>query len=58
MDFTDVLTTAQVAERFGVTRAAVSLWVAEGRITPVDRIGRAMLFDKADVERLARERAA
>jgi predicted transcriptional regulator len=31
MDLTDVLTTAQVAERFGVTRAAVSLWVAEGR---------------------------
>jgi len=38
------LTTAQLAAKLGVSRACVSQWVAEGRITPLYRLG-VHLFD-------------
>lgn len=47
----NTLTTKQVAERFGVTRQAVDLWVKTGSIKAYEGppgIGR--VFDRADVD--------
>lgn len=57
---TDLLTTAQAAEIFGVSVATVNRWVAAGRITPAVQFpgttgGR--LYDRADVDKLAKRRA-
>lgn len=58
MNLANVVTTSEVAQRFGVTRAAVSLWVSAGKLVPVQRIGGAMVFDRADVDAFAEKRAA
>lgn len=53
--------TAEAARILRCSVPTVNRWAASGRLTPVVRApGRrgARLFDRADVERLARERAA
>lgn len=53
----ELLTTAQVATRFGVMPRTVNRWVASGRLPVAMRLpGRtgANLFDPADVEKLHR----
>jgi predicted site-specific integrase-resolvase len=52
----DLIPTSDVCRIFGVTRAAVSLWVAAGKLTPVMRTP-TMLFERAEVAELARSRA-
>jgi excisionase family DNA binding protein len=54
----DLLTTAQVADIAGVDRSTVTRWVGADKLTPAIRTpGGALLFARADVERLAAERA-
>lgn len=48
-----VMTTDEVAERLGVSAARVRQFVAQGRLE-ADRSGRALLFEKSEVERFAR----
>lgn len=57
----DLLTSAQVAELFGVTRKTVGLWARTGALRPswkaTGPVG-AYLFARADVERTLAERTA
>jgi predicted site-specific integrase-resolvase len=57
----NLIGSAEVATRLGVDRATLSRWVKAGRLEPVVQLpGRtgAMLFDPADVARLARQKDA
>lgn len=59
----DLLTTREVAQHRGVHVSTVQRWVAKGILTPAkvlpgNRRTGAYLFDLADVERLAKGRAA
>ncbi len=57
---TQFVTTSQVATLCGVTVRTVHRWVATGRIVPAHRLPGetgALLFDPADVDAIARERA-
>lgn len=57
----DLLPTSAVAQRLGVHVRTIHRWVNEGVLIPVVRtpgIRGAYLFDRADVERLAKVRAA
>jgi excisionase family DNA binding protein len=57
----ELLTTAQVAERFGVMPRTVTRWVAAGRLPVAQRLpGRtgANLFDPSVVAELAAEAVA
>ena len=52
---------AEACERLGIDRSTLSRWVAAGRITPTLRLPGAtgsMLFDPADVDRIASELGA
>ena len=58
---TEHLISAEVCERLGIDRSTLSRWVAAGRITPAMKlpgIRGPYLFDPAEVERAAAERAA
>ena len=51
----ELVTTAEIATRFSVTRQTVLNWVDAGKITPVLRLKASgvLLFDPADVDKLA-----
>lgn len=51
----ELVTTAEIATRFSVTRQTVLNWVDAGKITPVLRLkaSGALLFDPADVDKLS-----
>ena len=49
-------TTGDIARQAGISRQAVHLWVADGKLTPVLEVGRTRLFDAADVDRFLAER--
>ena len=52
MDSPELLTAAEVAARFRVTKGTVSRWAKNGDLTPV-RLGmRTIRFRRSDVERL------
>lgn len=58
---TTLLATVEVAERLGVERSVLSRWVQLGKIAVAHRLpGKtgAMLFDPAEVDRVAAELAA
>ncbi len=60
MPITDLLTTADVAERTGITVHHVSRLVREGKLTPAHQLPGATgarLFDEAEVDRFLAERA-
>lgn len=51
-----LLTSAQVAARFGVTRRTISAWVLDGRLTPtIVTMGGQYRFTWSDVERQMRD---
>jgi len=59
----DFMTTRQVAARLGITRQGVHHLIRVGKLEPLEVGGTdlrpaALLFRRADVERLAAERAA
>ena len=47
------LSTAEVAERLGITQVSVRQLVASGQLTVTGRVGRSILLDTASVERLS-----
>ena len=49
----DHMTTAQVADRLGITQVSVRQLVASGQLAVVRRVGRSILVDRSSVERLA-----
>ena len=51
------MTTAQVADRLGVTRQAVAHMVKNGVLSTVAQFPKTWLYDPADVEALAEARA-
>jgi excisionase family DNA binding protein len=51
------LLTAEAARRLGVSSATVHLWERLGRLPAVRTGGGVRLFNRRDVERLARKRA-
>jgi excisionase family DNA binding protein len=51
-------TTGDIARQAGITRQAVHLWVADGKLVPVLEVGRTRLFDADDVDRFLAERGA
>jgi excisionase family DNA binding protein len=51
------LLTSEVAKVFGVVPATIRLWERQGRLKAVKTDGGVRLFNRRDVERLARERA-
>lgn len=53
MDRSDGLSTADVAERLGITQVSVRQLVESGQLTVAGRVGRSILLDRASVERLA-----
>lgn len=57
----DLLTSAQVADMFGVTRKTVGIWARTGALRPAwkapGKLG-GYTFARADVERTLAERAA
>lgn len=58
---TEVLTTRAVADRFGVSTSTVVRWVNAGRLEPFTKtpgLRGALLFDRAEVDRFANQRAA
>lgn len=57
----DLLTTAQVAEITGWSITSINRWALAGDLKPVRKLpGRTgpYLFDRAEIERIARERSA
>ena len=61
MPITDLLTTADVAERTGLTVYTISRLVREGKLTPAHQLPGttgARLFDKAEVDRFLSARKA
>ncbi|MCO1658351.1 helix-turn-helix domain-containing protein [Pseudonocardia humida] len=51
-----LLTSAQVAERFGVTRRTISAWVRDGRLRPsIVTMGGQYRFRWSEVEQQMRE---
>ena len=57
----DVMTTGRAARLLDVSTETIRRWARDGKLKPlseVDGMNRAMLFDRADVERLAAERSA
>lgn len=58
---TTLLATIEAAERIGVERSVLTRWVQMGRMTVAQRLpGKtgAMLFEEAEVDRMAAEYAA
>ena len=58
---TRMLTPQQVTQRLGIDKSTLSRWVAAGKITPAytaEGPNGVRLYDEADVERIAAERAA
>lgn len=53
MNRRDGLSTAEVAERLGITQVSVRQLIASGQLTMAGRVGRSILLDRASVERLA-----
>jgi len=51
------LTTGQAASRLGVNRLTIQRWVKSGRL-PGEVVGYVTLILRADIERLANERAS
>lgn len=49
------LTTEEVADILGVNQSRVHQFVGEGRISPVRRVGRMLLFDRKMVAKLAKQ---
>lgn len=57
----DWMTASDAADDLGIERSTLALWAREGKITPLMKlpgIRGAYVFARADVERLAQERAA
>ena len=45
--------TEQVAQKLGVTRAAIHAWIRKGQAAPpLHKIGRALVWTEADIARL------
>ncbi|MDK8347600.1 helix-turn-helix domain-containing protein [Brevibacterium sp. UMB1308A] len=57
MESLHLMTTAQVADRLGVTRQAVAHMVNNGVLSTVAQFPKTWLYDPADVEALAEARA-
>lgn len=51
-----LLTTGDIAQLAGVSRQAVHLWAADGKLLPVLEVGGRRLFAEADVDRFLAER--
>jgi excisionase family DNA binding protein len=51
------LLTAEAAQLLGVSEATVRLWERHGRLDAIKTARGVRLFDRRDIERLARERA-
>ena len=57
----DWITASDAADDLGIERSTLALWAREGKITPLMKlpgIRGAYVFARADVERLAQERAS
>lgn len=55
------MTASDAADDLGIERSTLALWAREGKITPLMKlpgIRGAYVFARADVERLAQERAS
>jgi len=58
-----LISSAQACQALGISRSTLTYWILTGRLTPAQTLeapsGRntQYLFDPADVDRLARERA-
>jgi len=55
------ISSSDAADALGIDRSTLALWAREGKIAPLMKlpgIRGAYVFDRAEVERLARERAA
>jgi DNA-binding transcriptional MerR regulator len=52
----ELLTSGDVAERFGVSRQSVNNWVEWGWLEPAYELTNGRLFTRAEVERFAAER--
>ena len=57
MESLQLMTTANVAERLGVTRQAVTQMVNNGTLSVVAQYPKTWLYDPAEVEALAESRA-
>lgn len=57
MESLPLMTTANVAERLGVTRQAVAQMVHAGTLSVVAQYPKTWLYDPAEVEALAEQRA-
>ncbi|MFW0775843.1 helix-turn-helix domain-containing protein [Paenarthrobacter nitroguajacolicus] len=53
MERSNGLSTAEVAERLGITQVSVRQLVESGQLTVVGRVGRSILLDRSSVERLS-----
>jgi excisionase family DNA binding protein len=54
-----LISTAEAATRADRHRSTITRWVQSGRLTPVVKTpGGALLFDAADIDRVAQEDAA
>lgn len=54
LDLGDFMTAGEVAKYFGIDRMLVYQWSARGKLHPTT-VGRAVLFDRAEVRALRRE---
>lgn len=54
----DLLNISQAAALLGVHRTTVRRWIDERKLSPVVQHGYAVLLNRADVERIKRERDA
>ncbi|ASN21746.1 helix-turn-helix domain-containing protein [Arthrobacter sp. YN] len=53
MERSNGLSTAEAADRLGITQVSVRQLVESGRLTVVGRVGRSILLDRASLERLS-----
>lgn len=57
----DWMSSSDAADALGIDRSTLALWARDGKIVPLMKLSGirgAYIFARADVERIARERAA